>query len=191
MSDGDAAVVRRVRLLGDQLLVELRRVGPDRPAGRAVQRVDATVGARIVQHAIKGQRRRLNAAGGALRKMHPGDFEILDVTGIDLVEAAVMVGLIGAVMRRPVVLGRLGIQGSVCRLRRRLSARRRDSDQGSHRQRGAADKISFMETHLYPSLWCLFVGPNFRRDPCRMFWLQSLIGSGVRDRSHGPAGLPS
>jgi hypothetical protein len=41
--------------------------------------------------------------------MHPGDFKILDVAGIDLVEAAVMIGLIGPVIRRPVVLGRLGI----------------------------------------------------------------------------------
>src|SRR5829696_10530312 len=76
--------------------------------------------------------------------MHPGDFEILDVADVDLVEAAVMVGLVGAVIGRPVVLGRLGIQ------RRVLSARRRDSDQGSHRQRGAADEISFLESHLYP-----------------------------------------
>jgi hypothetical protein len=29
VSDGDAAVVGRMRLLGDQLFVELRRVGPD------------------------------------------------------------------------------------------------------------------------------------------------------------------
>ena len=57
VSDGDAAVVGRVRLLGDQFLVELRRVGPDCLAGRAVQRVDTAVGARIVQHAVKGQRR--------------------------------------------------------------------------------------------------------------------------------------
>jgi hypothetical protein len=57
-----------------------------------------------------------------------------------------------------------------------LSARRRGSDQGSHRQRGAAGEISFMESHLYPSLCRLFVGPNFRRYPWfvvthgRMFW---------------------
>jgi len=57
LSDGDATVVRRVRLLGDQFLVELRREGPDRPAGRSVQRVDTAVGARIVQHAVDGQRR--------------------------------------------------------------------------------------------------------------------------------------
>ena len=57
VSDGDAAVVGRVGLLGDQILIQLRRVGPDGLAGRAIQRVDAAVGARIIQHTVKGQRR--------------------------------------------------------------------------------------------------------------------------------------
>ena len=90
--------------------------------------------------------------------MHPGDFEIFDVTGIDLVEAAVMVGLVGAVIGRPVVLGRFGIQRRVFRLRRRLSTRRRGSDQGSHRQRGAADEISFMESHCIPPFAVCLLG---------------------------------
>src|SRR6266545_8137568 len=118
--------------------------------------------------------------------MHPGDFKIFDVTGIDLVKAAVMVGLVGAVIRRPVVLGRLGIQRRVLRLRRRLSARRRGSDQGSHRQRGAAGEISFMESHLYPSLvfvcWAEFSSRPLAGCCGRMFWRQCLIGSEVRDR---------
>src|SRR5882757_3530318 len=83
--------------------------------------------------------------------MHPRDFEILDVTGIDLIEAAVMVGLVGTVMRRPVVLGRLGIERS-----RVLGLRRRGGQHGSQRQRGAASKISCMKSHLYPPvLICL------------------------------------
>jgi hypothetical protein len=75
--------------------------------------------------------------------MHPRDFEILDVAGIDLVEAAVMVGLVGAVIRRPVLLRRLGIQR--CRV---LGLRRRGSKQGSHRQHGAAAEISLIKSHL-------------------------------------------
>ena len=145
LSDGDAAVVRRVRLLGDQFLVELGRVGPDRSAGRAVQRPDTAVGARIVQHAVNRQRRRLHTARGALRKMHPRDFEILDVAGVDLVEPAVMVGLVGAVIGRPVLLRRFGIQR-----RRVLGVRRRGSEQGSHGKRGAAAEISLVKSHLYP-----------------------------------------
>ena len=83
--------------------------------------------------------------------MHPRDFEILDVAGIDLIEAAVMVGLVGTVMRRPVVLGRLGIKRS-----RVLGLRRRGGQYGSQRHRGAASKISCMKSHLYPPvLICL------------------------------------
>ena len=93
---------------------------------------------------------------------------LLDVAGVDLVERAVVPGLVGAVIGQPVLLGRLGIQR-----RSVLRARWRGSDQGSHRQSGAAGEISLMESHLYPSLCSLFVGPNFR---------QRLIGSEVQDR---------
>src|SRR5882724_7068437 len=93
--------------------------------------------------------------------MHPRDFEILDVAGIDLIEAAVMVGFVGTVMRRPVVLGRLGIERS-----RVLGLRRRGGQYGSHRQRGAASKISCMKSHLYPPGADMFVGPRCRRDLC-------------------------
>src|SRR5260370_36021382 len=97
-----------------------------------------------MQHAVEGERRRLQTSGGALRKMHPGDFEILDVAGIDLFEAAVMVGLVRAVMRRPVILGRLGIERS-----RVLGLRRRRRQKGTHRQRDRAAKISSAKSQQY------------------------------------------
>jgi hypothetical protein len=123
--------------------------------------------------------------------MHPRDFEILDVTGVDLVEAAVMVGLVGAVIGRPVVLGRLGIQRRVLRLRRRLSLRRRDGDQGSHRQHSAAGEISFMESHLRPPFVVCLLGRIFVATLEGCSWRQRLPGSEVRNRWHGPAGPPS
>src|SRR4029078_226713 len=120
---------------------------------RSVQCPDTAVGARVVQHAVNGQWRRLQAAGGALREMHPGDFKILDVASVDLVEATVMVGFVSAVIGRPVLLGRLGIQ------RRRVrGVRRRSSEQGSHGKRGAAAEISLIKSHLYPPCADLLLG---------------------------------
>ena len=56
-----------------------------------------------------------------------------------------MVGLVGAVIGRPVLLRRFGIQR-----RRVLCVRRRGSEQGSHGKRGAAAEISLVKSHLYP-----------------------------------------
>jgi hypothetical protein len=42
-----------------------------------------------------------------------------------------------------------------------LSARRRDGDQGSHRQHGAAGEISFLESHLYPPVVVCLLGRIF------------------------------
>src|ERR1700676_3090920 len=117
--------------------------------------------------------------------MHPRDFAILDVAGIDLIEAAVMVGLVGTVIRRPVVLGRLGIERS-----RVLGLRRRGRQYGSHRQRGAASKISCIKSHLYPPvLICLLdrvVVATFAVSD-----VKASSGQASRHRSHGPTELPS
>ena len=75
-----------------------------------VEREHAAVGPDVVEHAVGHERERLQAAGGAARRMHPGDLEVLDVVGVDLVEAAVVPGLVAAVIGQPVVRGLLGIQ---------------------------------------------------------------------------------
>ena len=105
----DAARVGRVGLGGDQVLVELRDERPDHLAGRGVEREHAAVGAGVVEHAVGHERERLQAAGDAARRVHPGDLEVLDVRGVDLVERAVVPALVAAVVGQPVVRVLVGV----------------------------------------------------------------------------------
>src|SRR5688572_21723774 len=122
--------------------------------------------------------------------MHPGDFEILDVARIDLVEAAVMVGLVGAVMRRPVVLRRLGVER-----RRVLGACRRDRQYGGQRQRGTAE-ISCLKSHRCPPLLSCLLDRVVIATFCSVLMLRlDLVtldsGQARRHRPHGPTEWPS
>ena len=90
--------------------------------------------------------------------MHPRDFEILDVAGIDLVETAVVIGLVGAVIGPPVILGRLGIQRRAPeRARAKPSTRQPPPARRRHRD--------ILEKPSASSLCDLFGGPKFSSCP--------------------------
>src|SRR6266702_5645781 len=77
-SDLDAAVVRRMGLARDQVLVELLLVGPQDLAGGAIERIDLVIRARIVEYTVYGQREALQAAVGTRGHVRPGLLPLAD-----------------------------------------------------------------------------------------------------------------
>src|SRR6185312_14761539 len=96
------AVVGRVGLTGDQILVELGRIGPLDLSGGAVQGVNLAVGAGVVKHAIDGERHRLDAARGAAGLVDEGHLEPADVLRVDLIERTVVPAVEAAMIGQPV-----------------------------------------------------------------------------------------
>ena len=52
----DAAVVRGMRLDRDEVIVELRKVGPFHLAGRAVEGKEPAIRARIIENSVRDER---------------------------------------------------------------------------------------------------------------------------------------
>ena len=108
LPEGDPTRVWRVRLRCDEVVVQLREVGPEWLAAGRVERPHAAVGAGVVEHAVGDERRRLQAARRAAGMVHPRHSQPFDVVGVDLGERAVVPGAIGAVIRGPVVAAGVG-----------------------------------------------------------------------------------
>jgi hypothetical protein len=114
---GDTAAGGDVKHLVGHV-IEIRLVVPDLFAAVCLHGKHIVVGAYVIDDAV-------NYYGGSLQShlditglMNPGDLEVLDIVGADLVQRAVAPGIGGAVVLRPVVrvvdggLARLGGLGA-------------------------------------------------------------------------------
>ena len=170
---GHAAVVGRVGLAGDQILVELGRVGPLDFAGGAVERIDLAVGAGIVEHAIDRQRHRLDAAGRAAGLMDPRHLQLTDIFCVDLIELAMVPAVEAAVIGQP-------IAGILFRMKYLVEAdvvgtrRSRDGDHRDYCETGSRQKSHPAQAHrgYPPSAYSRCGSPRLHRSG----------SSGPRDR---------
>ena len=90
------------------------------------------MGTRVVQHAVDGERHRLESAGGAPRHVNPRNRQITHVACVDLVERAVVIGFVRPMIGQPII-GATGIdQRRVDRLREHRRPNRQANCQGEH-----------------------------------------------------------
>ena len=123
---GESAVDGITARVARPAAVAVRVVGPEFLAGRRIERIDASEVAGRVHHTVDDQGRRLLAAVGA-EPIVPGETQLADVAGIDVLERGI-IGAVGVPSRREPLIGVRGGEprGShIRRLGRRTLSRAR------------------------------------------------------------------
>ncbi len=123
---GESAVDGITARVARPAAVAVRVVGPEFLAGRRIERIDASEVAGRVHHTVDDQGRRLLAAVGA-EPIVPGETQLADVAGIDVLERGI-IRAVGVPSRREPLIGVRGGEprGShIRRLGRRTLSRAR------------------------------------------------------------------
>ena len=137
----DAAVDQvAARISRGREIVRLGIVAPQFAAGRRIDRVHVTPGARGIQDAVDDDRRRLLAALRGSEIVVPGEAQVLDVAGIDELQGRVIAAVLVAPAGEPVLRFRIGRTAGARRRRRPAPGAAPDanaaSDASSRRIRG-------------------------------------------------------